>query len=89
MTTGISFKWSALSQSFLGNPDGIHCHWCKHAEIDADDGEVTCANKDGLHFGDGRIRTWDGEDAARCKAFELSETYKSDDAYDNIGKDVR
>ena len=79
--TGISEKWSKMSISWLGNPDGMHCHWCEYSV--SEDGEVTCSNKKSKYFDGNRIRTWDGEECAKnCLEFDLSDWYKSDENYD-------
>jgi len=81
--TEISEKWKPISEGWLGNNMGVHCHWCKF--IHNDDGESSCDNKKSKAYKQ-RIRTWDGAFAEECHFFELSDWYKSDENYDKTFK---
>ncbi len=82
----ISPKWSKLSQHVLGNPSGIHCHWCVFHKSTID-GEVYCANKSSKYCDGGRIRTWDGEECAKkCSLFKLDNWYTDDKNYEEYFK---
>ena len=87
--TGISKKWSRLSKCWLGNAEGIHCHWCK--SMKSLDGEVHCINKKSKYCDGERIRCLEGESIAKyCRLFKLNNWYKDDKNYENyfiINKD--
>ena len=72
----IGREWSKIATGFVGNPEGQHCHWCKH--IKTGDGAAWC-NQPGAIYGDGeRIRSWDGEGAVGCGVFKLDPWYEDD-----------
>ena len=77
----ISEKWKNVAKYWLGNEDGIHCHWCEY--IEHDDGSSYCIHKQSK-FNDGdRIRGWDGKYCANnCKYFTLSDWYTKDENFD-------
>lgn len=81
----ISNKWSKVAQSWLGDKNGKHCHWCKFMK--SEEGEVTCENPKSK-FNDGeRIRTWDGLACAKeCGVFELDKHYTTDKTFNEYFK---
>ena len=86
MKTGITPRWSKIASVWLGNGDGVHCHWCKFMK--SEEGEVVCTHPQS-RFSDGdRIRSWDGRYCAeQCGYFELQDFYKDDKNLDKITKD--
>lgn len=86
--TGISPKWKPVARMWLGNKDGQHCHWCKHAIFD--EGTVECGNAASKFCDGDRIRSWDGLECAKeCGVFELADWYKDDKNYDKYFKDAK
>jgi len=81
----ISEKWSKVAMSWLGNKNGMHCHWCKHKQ--SFDGEVRCDNKKSKFCDGSRIRSWDGLACAEeCGFFELEKWYTDDKNFDKYFK---
>jgi hypothetical protein len=73
----ISPGWANLAESWIGNPQGRHCHWCSH--VKHEDGASYCENPKSKFCDGDRIRSWDGETcASECDQFALDPWYQDD-----------
>jgi len=78
--TGIGVKWSKFATQWVGNKEGIHCHWCKY--IKTDKGIAWCEEKESPFNNDERIYGWGGNYCAdQCPVFKLDEFYQDDDNF--------
>lgn len=76
----ISELWSKFAESFLGNKEGVHCHWCQY--ISHRKGYSYCTHNKSQYNDGNRIKASDGLSCANyCIYFKLDEYYTKDENF--------